>query len=191
MRWEVRLRDPTGISDFMVFHGERSTKDCGDCGAETHRIARTVQDTRETDDEETERWTKDGEEEKGGRSYVSPPPEVGGPRNRLRGWSAIRPTVSVRVPDVRSSRLASASASSNPWTNLCGRDGGFSFASLNPSSVHRRVSPLGRSVGHRSLPDSPVPPRRRVSRPRGVHSMSRGRDRIRDDTASQFTSRPR
>lgn len=73
-------------------------------------------------------------------------------------------------------------------------DGGFSFASLNPSSVHRRVSPLGRSVGHRSLPDSPVPPRRRrVSRPRAVHSMSRGRDRIRDDTGVSIytTSRPR
>lgn len=54
-----------------------------------------------------------GKEEKGGRSYVSiPPPEVGGPRNRLRGRSAIRPTVSVRVPDVCSSRLASARSSS-------------------------------------------------------------------------------
>lgn len=90
---------------------------CRDAQDRTHRTG-YARGRRRRDREVDE---GDGEEEKGGRSYVSPPPEVGGPRNRLRGRSAIRPTVSVRVPDVRSSRLASASASSNPWTNLCGR----------------------------------------------------------------------
>lgn len=136
---------PTGPSDFMVFHGERSVRDREELRCrKTRRIA--PQDTREADagtrNQRRREREKDGEEEeKGGRSYVSPPPEVGGPRNRLRGRSAIRPTVSVRVPDVRSSRLASASASSNPWTNLCGwAVQTASFASLNPSGPSSRLS---------------------------------------------------
>lgn len=120
-------RDPTELSDFTVFHRRKAiVRDRGGVVAvqkragSHRRIREKPSRPRGADDEEKERRTKDGEEEKGGRSYVSPPPEVGGPRNRLHGRSAIRPTVSVRVPDVRLSRLASASASSNPWTNLCG-----------------------------------------------------------------------
>lgn len=134
--------------------------------------------------------TEKGEEEKGGRSYVSiPPPEVGGPRNRLRG-QICHPSDGFGACARRvlvSSRLGPFFLS---WTNLCGR------AARTVSSppwiyrrVHRRLSPLGRSVGHQSLPDSLVPPCYRVSRDLRCLPMTRVEsDEVRRDISLHFLS---
>lgn len=81
--------------------------------------------------------TKENEEEKGGRLRVSPP-EVGGPRNRLRGlpsvwwfWCVCQTCVS--------SHLASASSTRADQPVRLNRADG-SFASLSPSGPSSRLS---------------------------------------------------
>lgn len=160
---------PTELSDFMVFHGERSVRDreelrCRNAQDRTagHARGRRGHEESSTKRKREERWRRERRKilrvsPTRGRWSTEPPPRtVCHPPDGF-GACARRALVSSRLG------LGLFQSVDQP-VRLSRADG---FLRLPESiGVHRRVSPLGRSVGHRSLPDSPVPPRRRVSRSR-------------------------